>query len=285
MSNSLISIAPAALRTSLSLPQGANRVHAVKPVVAQATSPAPAETTRYTASPAADEKAQATPLYTRTGTLSTGGYQAVTVDRRERFDLEITTAQGDVATLHLFQKQSAGQASVAAASAGTAAQLATYSQASLDVQYTLQGDLNPQEAASVDALVKQINTVASDFFAGNMEQAIRKAASIDISGDADTLSAYAFDLQSQETQRVAAVYANIEAATAPAAATPASAGNNAFTAMPSAAPTDGSAKVPQSGDFLKSLLAMLESMTRSAKDLLQGQPVAQQPKLAPTVAA
>jgi hypothetical protein len=284
MSNSLISIAPAALRTSLSLPQGANRVHAVKPVVAQATSLAPAETTRHTANPTPSEQAQANPLYTRMGTLTTGGYQAVTVDRRERFDLEITTAQGDVATLHLFQKQSAGQASVAATSAGTAAQLATYSQASLDVQYTLQGDLNPQEAASVDALVKQINIVASDFFAGNMEQAIRKAASIDISGDADTLSAYAFDLQSQETQRVAAVYANIEAATAPHA-TPASAASNAFTAMPSAAPADGGDKVPQSGDFLKSLLAMLESMTRSAKDLLQGQPVAQQPKLAPTVAA
>jgi hypothetical protein len=284
MSNSLISIAPAALRTSLSLPLGANRVHAVKPVVAQATSPAPAETTRYTASPAADEKTQATPLYTRTGTLGAGGYQAVTVDRRERFDLEITTAQGDVATLHLFQKQSAGRASAAATGASNAAQLTTYSNASLDVQYTLQGDLNPQEAASVDALVKQINTVASDFFAGNMEQAIRKAASIDISGDADTLSAYAFDLQSQETQRVAAVYANIDAATAPQA-TPASAASNAFTAVPSAASTDGSAKVPQSGDFLKSLLAMLESMTRSAKDLLQGQPAAQQAKLAPTAAA
>ncbi|QDL55043.1 hypothetical protein [Rhodoferax aquaticus] len=281
MSSSLISIAPAALRTAVSAATGAHRVHPVKPVVTQAAQAT--EPTRYTA---AKSEAPDSALYTNQGApaSTSSSYQTSRVDRRDSFNLEITTQQGDVATVSLFQKQSFGVSSTAVqsetrSSPNNAAQLTTYRQASLDVQYALQGDLTPQEAASVDALVKQINAVAQDFFAGDLEQAMHSAARIDISGNAETLSAYSFDLRTQETQRVAAVYANIDAATAPAAA-PALADLQESTA--SAA--DGSRTSPRSGDFLKSLLAMLESMTRSAKDLLQG-PAAASPEVSsPTVA-
>jgi hypothetical protein len=127
---------------------------------------------------------------------------------------------------------------------------------SSEAQISVKGALNDQERAAINALAQQVSGVAKDFFSGNLDGALQSASQIDISGQAQTLSAYAFSLQSVETRTAAAIYDNVAQSTAPA---------NVAPAVPPAASSQAPAPTPGK-DLLKSLMAMLERFTSGASE-------------------
>ena len=183
---------------------------------------------------------------------SVSAMRAVSVERKRSFDLAIKTAEGDIATIRIQQQESGSESSQLSISergrALSVSASAAYSSA-LDASVSVQGTLNAQETASINALVQQVNGVADDFFAGDMDQAIRGAASLSISDE--SLSAFAFDLQSQEVRRAAAIYENIAATTSPAAATP---------------PASAAPLAPQRSGWLQSLRALFDAITQPASN-------------------
>lgn len=187
---------------------------------------------------------------------SVSAVRAVSVERNRSFDLAIKTAEGDIATIRIGQQESASASTqVNISERGRALFMranAEYSSV-LDASVSVQGSLNAEETASINALVEQVNGVAEDFFAGDMKQAIRGAAGISFADD--SLSAFAFDLQSQEVRRAVAVYENVAATTAPAggAAAPAS----AVPTVPAARERSG---------WLQSLRALFDAVTASTTD-------------------
>lgn len=178
--------------------------------------------------------------------------RAVSVERNRSFDLAIKTAEGDVATIRIAQQESGSTSSrVTISERGRALSLnagAEYN-STLNTSVSVQGSLNAEETASIDALVLKVNNVAEDFFAGDMDQAVRGAASISITDD--NLSAFAFDLQSQEVLRATAVYENVAATTAPAA---------------TATPSPAAPAAPERNGWLQSLRALFDAVTKSTTD-------------------
>ena len=186
---------------------------------------------------------------------SVSAVRAVSVERDRSFDLAIKTAEGDIATIRIGQQESASASTqVNISERGRALFMrasAEYSSV-LDASVSVQGSLNAEETASINALVEQVNGVAEDFFAGDMKQAIRGAAGISFADD--SLSAFAFDLQSQEVRRAVAVYENVAATTAPAGAA----------APASAVPTVPAAR--ERSGWLQSLRALFDAVTASTTD-------------------
>ena len=183
--------------------------------------------------------------------IAPAALRAVSVERNRSFDLSIKTAEGDVATIRINQQESGNASSQVSISArGRALSLGASAQYSstLDASVSVLGTLNAEETASINALVQQVNDVADDFFAGDMDQAIRGAAGIRITDD--SLSAFAFDLKSQEVLRATAVYQNVADTTAPAA--PA--------AQTPVAPA------PERNGWLQSLRALFDAVTQSTPD-------------------
>ena len=250
----LINVAPAALRNPFGGP--VSGVRSIQPVVHRAAARPQAEATRYTPKPAQilDEE-----TYSSKGRLNIAGaaYQTVSVDRDESFDLTIKTAQGDLATISITQKQGFSAAGgMQWGGQDLALALEADSSESLNVQIAVNGEFDAQEMASIRGLVNQVDDVAADFFAGDMKQALAGAAGIDISGQADTLSAFSFELQSQEVRRAVSLYEDVAAATSPQKAT------TPWLQGPLATPA------ASNSNFLRDLVALFDDLTHRAQDLL-----------------
>jgi len=268
MLDSRISVAPGALRNPFGN-SAVGAVRAVQPVVRRdgaerapertmAAQVAPPESAIYTPSTARNERA---PLYSRTGAPadSPGAFAAASVERSSAFDLTVQTAEGDVATLSF---SSANTFSFAGVASGAAQALAIDASEWSNLQVSVQGNLNDAELASINKLAKQVSAVADDFFGGDMNAALQSASRIDISTQADTLSAYAFSMQTQETRAATAMYQDVARTTAPLDVRPAQttieALPNTATAMPPPTPLARDGK-----DFMQSLLALFEGLTQS----------------------
>ncbi len=217
-----LSIAPAALRSPYAA--AAARVQPIRPVVVRepsnesfsppARQAASAQGTSYT--PGAKGSA-GDGLYLRNGKLphasnAHSSYQAAfSVDRQDSLELQIKTADGDIATISLAQSQSASATVQASASKkGATLAMNTKDSSSLDVQMAVQGELDADETKSIDALLQQINSVAQDFFAGDMQQAMDAAARIDLADQSfGELSAFAVDLRSTEVRKAVTTYQDV----------------------------------------------------------------------------
>lgn len=191
--------------------------------------------------------------------------QSISYQRNDSFQLSVRTAEGDTATISLARGHSES-ASVAASrytSAGAQGQSLALSSSradSLDLQISVAGDLNDQETASINALLKKVQGVADDFFAGNQAQAASSASGLggaDGGGsDDNSLSAFSFQLQTRESLRAVSTYESVALSTAP---TPAATGDTSAAAIPGR---------PQSAppDFLRQWLSMLDNAARSAQE-------------------
>ena len=258
MLGNIQSFAPSAARNPFGA--AAVRVQAVPPVEARESPPPSSPQTpaarrqdnasTYTPS---TKSAPGDAVYTRKGTL-------FSVERQDSFDLKIKTAEGDIATLSLSQHQSYSASGTSVTSQqGTTETLDVSASTALDVHISVKGELNAQETASINALVKQVSAVAGDFFAGDTQQAAKEAQRIDIRTQADTLSAFSFDLQSHEVQKAVAVYEGVANASMPL--------------KPPVSPQKPAAQdtpAPNTGnDFLKQLLALFDGLTQQNTDVAQ----------------
>ncbi|OYU45664.1 MAG: hypothetical protein CFE44_06325 [Burkholderiales bacterium PBB4] len=248
-------------------------VRAVSPVVREAAglgklvpsaprAGAAPEATRYT--PAAPHRPGET-LYNRLGGLQSPGYEAVSQSlsyaRGDTFDLSIQTEEGDIATIHIAQQQSLeySAASVDLKDASGRASAHAWSLESanaLDVNIEVNGSLSAEETASIQNLVRKVQSVAEDFFAGDAEQAAAAAQQIRLGAEDSALSAYQFSLKSQEALQAVAVYESVANASTPAIAVSPS--------RPQSFPSsDAITKAPEPKQgLLESLKAMLKDMVQ-----------------------
>jgi hypothetical protein len=170
--------------------------------------------------------------------------------------LQVQTAEGDVTTLSF---SSDSTFSFAGLSSGAAQALAVNTSESSNLQVSVQGNLNEAELASINKLARQVSAVADNFFGGDMNAALQSAGRIDISAQADTLSAYAFSMQTQETRAATAMYEDVARTTAPLDVRPA---QTTIDALPKAAAAPPPPPARNGDGFMQSLLALFDGLTQ-----------------------
>ncbi len=167
--------------------------------------------------------------------LSAGGAVAAqgTLVQKEKATLQIRTAEGDIVTLSL-RARSTTTASFAAGSAADGGAVGTANVTTINgarLSIDVQGDINPAEAAAIGAVLKQVEALASQFFAGDVAQAFASAAALNV--DSSQLASVALQLRFKESFSAAAVMQSVSAAPA-APATPAPASPPADASSPPA---------------------------------------------------
>lgn len=274
-----LSIAPAALRSPYAA--AAARVQPIRPVVVREPSnesfaPAQRQTaraaeTRYTPS---TKDTGGDDLYLRNGKLpktSSSAYQAAfSVDRQDSLELQIRTADGDIATISLAQSQSSS-ASVQASTSkkGATVALDTQDSSSLNVQMAVQGEIDADETKSINALVQQINGIAQDFFAGDVQQAMDAATHINISQQSSgELSAFSVDLRSTEVHKAVTAYQSVADSWMPQPR-----GSTPVSPPPPPPAQESAVQVPQAvgvGDtFMQRMQALIHQFMPSFQDMIQ----------------
>jgi len=157
-----------------------------------------------------------------------------TLVEKEKATLQIRTAEGDLVTLRI-RARSSTTASLAAGAAtdGTtagAANMTTVNGARISVD--VQGNISAAEAAAIGDVVKQVEALANQFFAGNVAQAFASAGSLQF--DSTQLASVALSV------RFGVSFSEVGVATAaPAAATSASNATGGSGASTPAAPATG----------------------------------------------
>jgi hypothetical protein len=142
--------------------------------------------------------------------------------KRERFSLDILTAEGDRVSIR-FKSLTVTDVAAAQVSDGqntsTAVQASVISRGRFKVE--VDGDLNEAERAAMGDLLDKVDDIAEDFFGGDVQEAFAAAARVGL--DSDALSAFSLRLSySKSTAMAAKAYATTAALTdAPSApATP-----------------------------------------------------------------
>ncbi len=168
--------------------------------------------------------------------LAPGGGVAgqATLVQKEKATLQIRTAEGDIVTLRI-RARSTSTASFAAGAAadGTtvgAANMTTVNGARISVD--VQGNISAAEAAAIGDVVNQVETLADQFFAGNVAQAFASAGSLQI--DSAQLASVALSLRYRASFSAVGV-----ATTAPAAPAPTPTPADGSAAPAPADPTTG----------------------------------------------
>jgi len=167
---------------------------AATPTATSATTPATAPAT----SPASSTPA-ASPTAATGSSAFTASYRVT-----ESGTLELVTTEGDVVKIG-FRSSEGGSAT--GVSANGAAGLATYaaisSYASTRFSVSVQGSLNADELKAVNDVLGQINTLASQFFSGNVSQAFASAAALNV--DPNEIAGVALKLSERVSLRLATV--------------------------------------------------------------------------------
>jgi len=176
------------------------------PATTPATTPAATPTATSATTPAtapATSPASSTPA---AGPTAATGSSAFTASYRvtESGTLELVTTEGDVVKIG-FRSSEGGSAT--GVSANGAAGLATYaaisSYASTRFSVSVQGSLNADELKAVNDVLGQINTLASQFFSGNVSQAFASAAALNV--DPNEIAGVALKLSERVSLRLATV--------------------------------------------------------------------------------
>jgi hypothetical protein len=150
---------------------------------------------------------------------STGAAQRVAVAeaarevKRERFSLDILTAEGDQVSIRF---KSVDITEVAAARVSNGGSSATVVQGSVisrgRFKIEVDGDLNDAERAAIGTLLDAVDGIAQDFFGGDVQAAFAAASRVGLGSDA--LSAFSLRLSYAKSMTAVKAYASTAAATA-----------------------------------------------------------------------
>jgi hypothetical protein len=132
---------------------------------------------------------------------------------RERFSLDILTAEGDRVSIR-FKSLTVTDVAAAQVTDGentsTAVQASVISRGRFKVE--VDGDLNEAERAAIGDLLDKVDDIAEDFFGGDVQEAFAAAARVGL--DNDALSAFSLRLSySKSTAAAAKAYASTAALT------------------------------------------------------------------------
>ena len=73
--------------------------------------------------------------------------------------------------------------------------------------YSVEGELDDEERAAIEALIKDVNSLQKDFFSGNVDQAFEKA--LELGFDNEQISNFSMDLKQTKTSYVSQTYTEI----------------------------------------------------------------------------
>ncbi|MFT6615348.1 MAG: hypothetical protein ACJAXR_001322 [Halopseudomonas sp.] len=139
----------------------------------------------------------------------------------QTFDLEVTTREGDLLRINIAQasvSQSSSQVPAAGNEKGSRVTLsAQSSQLQVGVwQVEVQGDLSDAERSSLESLLGQVQDLAGDFYAGDLEGAFDRALALDMDGS--QLASMSLNLSQKSVRQASETYGRVSGQSAPASA-------------------------------------------------------------------
>jgi hypothetical protein len=126
--------------------------------------------------------------------------------------LSITTTDGDIVSISFSELQQYASKESYQYEAGSKGVAENYSMASseyreVNFSYSVEGELDDDEKAAIEALIKDVNSLQKDFFSGNVDQAFEKA--IELGFDNEQISNFSMDLQQTKTSHVSQTYTEV----------------------------------------------------------------------------
>ncbi len=131
------------------------------------------------------------------------------VQASKSFELSIKTQEGDTVSINIekfFNKQVSKEATFN--DDGFTVNIDRQVQRGKEISYQVNGDINEQEQAAIDKLIKNVDRLADKFYSGNFAGAFQKATRIGI--DADQLANFSLNLQSSRTVEVTKTYREVQ---------------------------------------------------------------------------
>ncbi|MDW3094043.1 MAG: DUF5610 domain-containing protein [Gammaproteobacteria bacterium] len=131
------------------------------------------------------------------------------IQRSSSFELSVKTQEGDTVKLSIeksFSKQVSKQATFD--ESGFNVSIDRQVERGKEISYQVSGDINKQEQAAIDKLIKNVDRLADKFYRGNFAGAFQKASRIGI--DTDQLANFSLNLQSSKTVEVTKTYREVQ---------------------------------------------------------------------------
>lgn len=127
-------------------------------------------------------------------------------------DLSITTADGDIVTISftsLKESQAGEYFKFYSREDGKeiSYQTGASSYSSMNFSYSVQGNLDKEELAAIDALITDISKIENDFFTGDIEGAFNKA--VELGYDEKQLSSFSLELRQIQTSYASQAYSEV----------------------------------------------------------------------------
>ena len=143
--------------------------------------------------------------------VAAGAPAAVAYGRYEeaasnRFSFELTTADGDRVRINATSLR-ASLFEGAVADGRNLDMLLQYQQAQAESNrffFSVEGELDEDELAAINELLQQVNDIAEQFFAGDLEQAFNSA--MELGYDASEIAQFSLNLQQTSVQRATTAY-------------------------------------------------------------------------------
>ncbi|MEQ1580949.1 MAG: hypothetical protein ABL964_10180 [Steroidobacteraceae bacterium] len=193
-------------------------------------------------------------------TRDSGATDTVTAARittKERGVLEIHTLEGDVVKID-FRNSTSLRLGSTDGTSGTQDSLKVRISERTSLQ--VEGDLNPAELAAIGDLVRKVDTLANEFFAGDVEQAFAAAADLKIDGS--QLADYSLQLSMSQKVRIRTV----ESPVTSAPVLPPSASDDGVVAGSPAAARETATALPALADSVAAAPAPPDVAASSASD-------------------
>ena len=135
--------------------------------------------------------------------------KTIEVLRSRSFDLSIETQEGDTVTFSIeqFYSKQASKEFVKDEN-GFSVNVDRQTARGEEISYKVNGDINEQEQAAIDALIKKVDRLADKFYSGNIAGAFRKATRVGI--DAEQLASFSLNLQSSKSVEITKTYKEIQ---------------------------------------------------------------------------
>ena len=135
--------------------------------------------------------------------------KTIEVLRSRSFDLSIETQEGDTVTFSIeqFYSKQASKEFVKDEN-GFSVNVDRQTARGEEISYKVNGDINEQEQAAIDALIKKVDRLADKFYSGNIAGAFRKATRVGI--DAEQLASFSLNLQSSKSVEITKTYKQVQ---------------------------------------------------------------------------
>lgn len=124
-------------------------------------------------------------------------------------ELSITTTDGDVVSISFSELKEYANKEAYQYQEGNQGGSTNYSNTSsqyheLNFSYSVEGELDSDEKAAIEALIKDVNSLQKDFFNGDVNKAFEKA--VELGFDNKQITSFSMDLQQTKTSYVSQAY-------------------------------------------------------------------------------